>query len=135
MSTVPQWECSYTSVRRSAALVARTLRAILIFAAVCASGLSPAAGLTYSWVGAASNLWSNQNNWNPVGVPSAGDNLAFPAGQPNSTQVNDLPPSTVFNILHFNGMGYRISGNAIGLTGGVSNGSGNTFDLQITLLG
>jgi hypothetical protein len=80
------------------------------------------ADFAYSWTGATSNLWSEQTNWNPVGVPGAGDTLAFPQTLFNTQQVNDLASGITFNSIVFNGSGYRIGGNAIGLTGGVTAG-------------
>jgi hypothetical protein len=55
-----------------------------------------------------------------------------------STLDNNLPSGTVFETIVFNGFSYRLGGNAIGLTGGVSvgmSGGGNTIDLPITLVG
>jgi hypothetical protein len=51
---------------------------------------------------------------------------------------NDLVPGTVFSSISFNGFSYRLGGNAIGLTGGVTVGmfgGGETIDLPITLVG
>jgi hypothetical protein len=88
------------------------------------------------WTGAASNFWSNPANWSS-GVPQAGTTLTFPQTLFNTQQINDLGSGITFNSIVFNGSGYRIGGNAIGLTGGVTAGFlfGNTFDAAITLVG
>ena len=71
---------------------------------------------TYSWTGAASNQWSNQNNWNPIGVPGTNDSVAFPGGAANLTNTNDLPAGTALAGLSINGGGYTIGGNGMVLT-------------------
>lgn len=42
------------------------------------------------WVGTVSNLWSIDNNWNPVGKPVAGDKVVFPTGSANYPVSLDL---------------------------------------------
>src|SRR4051812_4908983 len=39
----------------------------------------------YSWTGSSDALWSNANNWSPIGVPASGDTLAFPSAASNLT--------------------------------------------------
>jgi hypothetical protein len=105
--------------------------AVLITIALTA----PASATTYTWTGAQSNLWSNQNNWNPTGVPGAGDLIAFPSGAANLTNTNDLPSGTAIGVIAFNGGGYTLNGNAIGLSGGVGgtvNGNTINFAIQLT---
>ncbi len=86
----------------------------------------------YSWTGSASNLWSNQNNWTPIGVPQAGDSVAFPAGPTATSPVNDLPAGRSFVRVAINGGGYTLGGNGILLTTQLSNsGDANTVNLPI----
>lgn len=80
---------------------------------------------TYSWTGAASNVWPNQNNWNPIGVPSNGDSVVFPLAASNLTNINDLAPGTSLVAVAFNGGGYTINGNGIVLTISLTSSSGN----------
>ena len=87
-----------------------------------------------SWTGAASDLWSNAGNW-IGGVPGTGDVILFPSGAQHLTNTNDLAVGTVFGSLVFNGGGYTVSGNAIGLSGGISGNSGsNVFNSAIQLV-
>src|SRR5262249_13749014 len=89
---------------------------------------------TFTWTGAASNLWSDPGNWAGGAVPVSsgpsnqpGTDLVFPAGAGHLSNGNDLDQLTVDN-LSIQGDGYRLAGN--GLTfhtdlGGVSNAAGN----------
>jgi uncharacterized repeat protein (TIGR01451 family) len=72
-----------------------------------------AAQTTYSWTGAASNLWSNQNNWTPIGVPVNGDSLVFPSGPTTLSVQNDLPAGRSFERINLNGDNYLVAGNAL----------------------
>ena len=40
----------------------------------------------YTWTGAEDNLWNNENNWEPTGVPSNGDNVQLDGG---TVEIND----------------------------------------------
>ena len=109
---------------------------IAIFATVVTFSLSaaPVFATTRSWTGASSALWSAGANWNPAGVPTAGDSLSFPDGAVNLTNTNDLPASTLFTSIAIPGSGYTISGNAIRLSGGMTSGFGvNTFNVPTQL--
>src|SRR6185503_2154085 len=93
-------------------------------------GLFLAAGqahaITRNWTGSGSNnLWSNPNNWSPVGVPQADDDLhfekvcAFPVC-PTLTVVNDLNNLRVGELKFGGSSGavqYVVNGNALRLTG------------------
>jgi uncharacterized repeat protein (TIGR01451 family) len=108
-------------------------RTLLVLA--CAMGAVPwAAASTKTWTGAASNLWSGIGNW-VGGVPSAGDDIVFPAGAANKTNVNDLPAATVFDSIEVDDSGYALSGNPIGLASGIQGALGPniTFGLDVTL--
>ena len=89
------------------------------------------AATTYSWIGTSSTLWSDQNNWNPIGVPQSGDLLAFPAGAANRTNTNDLTPGTALTLA-FNGGGYAIGGNQIVLNG-LTDNNGNSLNVPIQI--
>ena len=47
----------------------------------------------------------------------AGETINFPSSSANRATFNDLPAGTVFAAIAFNGGGYSITGNSIGLTG------------------
>ncbi len=116
------------------ALQGRAVRfASFVFALFAFLAASQAfAALTYSWTGAASNKWSNPGNWNPAGVPTDGDTLAFPSGAANTTNVNDLPAGTSFVTVGVLGFGYNLSGNGIVVTSSVSSVyNGTVFALPI----
>src|SRR5436309_2559701 len=53
------------------------------------------------WTGSASGLWSNPNNWNPVGVPEPGDQVTFDSG--GDAVFNDLVGVTVDRIWFLSG--------------------------------
>ena len=64
------------------------------------TGLS-AHGALKLWTGSSSGNFNNFNNWLPVGVPAAGDDLVF---QPNNLVArllvtNDFSPNRAFNSL------------------------------------
>jgi len=88
-----------------------------------------ATGAMWTWDGGArGDGWSDVGNWVGLGVPTAGDDLHFPAGAMQTANVNDFPAGTTFGSLTYSGAGYTASGNELGLTGGilVSHGAGNT---------
>ena len=72
----------------------RTLTAGLTFALLASS----AEAAVRTWTGAASALWSDAGNWGGT-APVAGDDLVFPVGALNGTNVNDLPADTLFNSI------------------------------------
>src|SRR5262245_15918066 len=60
---------------------------------------------TFTWTGAASNLWSDPGNWAGGAVPVSsgpsnqpGTDLVFPAGAGHLSNVNDLVQLTVDNL-------------------------------------
>jgi uncharacterized delta-60 repeat protein len=68
---------------------------------------------------AANNKWSTKENWLGDVAPSPADNLVFPAGSAQSTNMNDFLAGTTFNSITIS-LGYNISGNAIGLNAGIT---------------
>src|SRR5688572_12265651 len=97
-------------------------RAASVFACLLAllGAGAAAAATTYSWTGTASALWSNPNNWSPIGTPAAGDTLAFPSGPSILTVSNDLSAGTSFAGVVFNGGGYTVNGNGFALAGNMT---------------
>jgi acetyl esterase/lipase len=69
-----------------------------------------------SWTGAVSDLWSEPGNWSPAGIPSAGEDLLFPAGVTRTTMTNDLVAGRVVGAMEFRAS-YTLNGNALTLTG------------------
>jgi hypothetical protein len=66
----------------------------------------------------ATNLWSNNSNWDVP--PASGNDLVFPTVVSNLSNQDDLAADTSFNSIQFTAGGYTISGNAIALgTGGL----------------
>src|SRR5437879_4237998 len=79
--------------------------------------LAPA---THVWSGAASNLWSNNANWNggsPSGDASA--DLVFPSNAQNFANRNDLSSLNIQSI-SFSGSSYKIDGNGVTLHQGMT---------------
>jgi hypothetical protein len=89
-----------------------------------------------TWTGSSGTSWSNAGNWTPSAVPATGDSLIFPASAANLTNSNDLASGTTFNSITIQGAGYDLTGNAIGLTAGVttSYASGTSIDAIPTTL-
>jgi len=86
--------------------------------------------------GGAEPNWTNPVNWVGDVAPEAGDDLLFPAGAAQLTNVNDYAPGTDFNSIVFTGFVYVIDGNGITLNAGITDvGGGNEFNLNINLAG
>jgi autotransporter-associated beta strand protein len=89
--------------------------------------------------GGMNNLWSNPDNWAGNLLPQAGDDLNFPTAALQFTTVNDFAAGTSFQSLSIRELNYRLSGNAIVLTGllqsDLPGGAGNApvIDFGITL--
>jgi len=90
---------------------------------------------TKTWNGAVDTKWSNGTNWVGGTPPAPGDDLVFDYAQRDGT--NDLPSGTVFHSLTFVHQSATISGNAFGVTAGisVSAGFGGIINNAISLQG
>jgi hypothetical protein len=84
------------------------------------------------WTGTASALWSNGNNWNPIGTPTSGDSLVFPTSASNFTNTNDLVGLSLTSIQAFDNS-YVINGNAITLSGVTALTLGGRINLPISV--
>ena len=73
------------------------------------------------WTGDDSGLWSDPDNWFPVGAPQNGDNLTFPTVGPldATSMVNDLTGRTV-GTMTFTAGGYALNGNALTFSQGIT---------------
>ena len=76
--------------------------------------VTEASAATRTWTGTISGAWSNAENWGGA-LPVAGDDLVFPAGASNTTNINDFPAGTSFSSITVNAT-YLIGGNAVTLT-------------------
>jgi fibronectin-binding autotransporter adhesin len=93
---------------------------------------------THVWTGnGPDDFWSDAANWKG-GVPQSGDDLEFPAGAQQTSNQNDLGPTT-FGTISFTGAGYDIFGsNTISLTQGIDVAAvagDDTFGIFLTLAG
>ncbi len=70
--------------------------------------------------GGADSKWTTAANWVGDAAPQPGDDLVFPAGAQQPTNVNDFAPGTAFGSLSVTGSGYSISGNALAVANGVT---------------
>ena len=67
----------------------RFLIALSVASAVFAVGLPvPAFGQSYTWTGAAGDLWSDSANWSPAGVPGSLDTVIFDASGGLQTAIS-----------------------------------------------
>jgi autotransporter-associated beta strand protein len=108
----------------------------------------PTMAATRTWLGAAgNNLWSNPNNWSPVGTPQPGEELEFKGGIcPGQfcfrSMQNDLPALRL-SQLFFESVDYTLSGNplvisnriTVGLTGASATKLSVSINCPITLGG
>jgi hypothetical protein len=91
--------------------------------------------------GGADNHWTTPANWVFDVAPQPGDDLYFPSGAAQQTNVNDFPAGTAFHSFHIDAtsflgdIGYTLIGNAVALTAGVTNGGGNGPADDITEVG
>jgi autotransporter-associated beta strand protein len=73
-------------------------------------------GVTRTWDGGgANNLWTTPANWVGDVAPNPGDELVFPAGAAQLSNVNDYPNGAAFDAIEITGAGYSISGNRVAL--------------------
>ena len=49
----------------------------ILFAFLASLTAANAFSADYTWVGGSSTLWNNESNWNPAGIPGAGDKASF----------------------------------------------------------
>lgn len=102
-------------------------------------------GLTRTWTGNSSTLWSNPKNWTPFGAPRNGDALVFPANATRRTSVNDMSNLALEKVTFSKGTfkltdttSYVVSGNSVALAGGIEVASGAppvTWALSLALTG
>lgn len=92
---------------------------LLLVSAFCCLAM-PARAVYRDWTGAASGNWSNPSNWNPAGVPQAGESLRFSNGG-NTSMINDIP-NLIVNGLGFFDHDWVLSGNPLTLAGPGGNG-------------
>jgi hypothetical protein len=108
---------------RLTARVSRTARAVIWSASVAsfAAGLLSAASSAHAdatWINGADNLWSNPNNWSPVGVPAPGTNLVI--GGTGGTIVQDIADPFPVGNIQFIGPKTEIAGGALMLANGAT---------------
>jgi hypothetical protein len=141
--TITAFSIGFTKIKLKAILAgfALSLIATLMWFAGSASALS----YTCTWTGATNKNWSVANNWANCNsaAPQNGDSLIFPVGILGSSSAgnltNDISNLQLANIsfsgTNANHYAYNISGNAVSLSGGITDSTspGSTVDLQITL--
>lgn len=109
---------------------------------VCAASLmllsAEAAPKTWDGEGSATDLnWLTGANWDADTVPSAGDDLFFTVAAPVGTRVvtNNFAANTAFHdiVINATGGGYQLWGNAVNITGSVTNLANNPGVIQLVL--
>ncbi len=96
--------------------------------------------VTHIWSGGGTtNHWSDPGNWGttgaPTGNPAALDDLIFPAGAAQRSNVNDVVitgGTPTFNSINFAGSGYNLSGNAVALDSTSAFSGSVTIDPGVT---
>ncbi|MDG1896383.1 MAG: hypothetical protein P8J37_15885 [Fuerstiella sp.] len=77
--------------------------------------------------------WTNGDNWVGDSAPSTNDDLVFPAGASETTNINNFVGESFGSIL-IEGDNYDLSGNSIILNGAITvNGAGNSVDINVQL--
>ncbi len=109
----------------------RYLRAGLIGLALLASA-AEAAPVPRIWVGTITKVWSDPNNWSPVGIPVNGDLIYFPNYSPFPATINDIQGLTLSG-LNINNIGYSITGNGFALTGPINSIGGTVINVPIDI--
>ncbi|MDL2363642.1 MAG: hypothetical protein QFB86_04650, partial [Patescibacteria group bacterium] len=120
-----------TRILRASSALVISLSALLSTSMGAAFAIAPE---TCTWIGAGTANFSDATNWSGCSgaAPVSSDSLSFPYGNgiANMTLNNDLPAGTSFGNIQFFGTAvsgdsyYDITGNSIGLTGGISDLSG-----------
>lgn len=83
-------------------------KSLTIFALLlCFSGLTFA---QKTWTGSISTAWNIAGNWNPAGIPGAGDNVTIPSGTVNSPTVSGSTGGVCNNLTVNSGATLSISG-------------------------
>src|SRR6266478_1750645 len=100
----------------------------VLFVALLISATSHAAIKT--WSGTTSANWNVTTNWVGGVVPANGDSIIFPSGGLNQATNNDFVGLSIASIT-FGAGGYSIAGNALTLTGGLSNTGDNSIDVNL----
>jgi autotransporter-associated beta strand protein len=113
------------------------LRGVLLLIAGLAVPAAPAVAATRTWSGAGgNNQWTTAANWQGNIAPVAGDDLVFPSGGAQATNVNNYPALTAFAGISFGG-DYTVTGNPITLTGPLAitgfSATTVTFSLPVTI--
>ena len=111
----------------------------LLLAVAAIGGSSPGgtahAATTRVWTGLVSLNWNTAANWDPVGVPAAGDSVVIGAVALDKTLNNNLPADTTLASLTINTR-MKIVGNRLGISAVIQTSSvGITLDLPIVLRG
>ncbi|MCA9171828.1 MAG: hypothetical protein KDB23_29370, partial [Planctomycetales bacterium] len=90
---------------------------------------------TIVWDGTGTDAnWTTPENWSGDVAPVANDDLIFPVGGLQKTNVNDFPVGFSFGSMLLVGNDYALSGNQLQLTGSVSsNGTNNSFGMPVQL--
>src|SRR5207245_4897719 len=65
--------------------------------------------------GGADTKWTTAANWAGDVAPQPGDDLVFPDGPAQRTNVTDFPPATEFHHLTVGGFGYLMTGSCVRL--------------------
>src|SRR5262249_13569156 len=82
--------------------------------------------------GGADNNWTTAANWLGDVAPHPGDDLYFPFGAARQTNVNDFPAGTAFHSFDIEDS-YNLTGSAVALSAGLTNGRTASMALPVIL--
>ncbi len=137
-----RWACAWMREQIAQAKPSRTRSSVGRNSLAMTSSFQPYQALedrrllaTSVWDGGGANAnWTTPENWAGDVAPMANDELVFPVGAAQTTNVNNFAAGTNFGSMLIVGSNYNLSGNQVVLNGSVTNnGSSNTFGIPVQL--
>ena len=117
-----------TPWRRATSLLMKRIDVVLKVALFLSqTGFLACHAATYTWKGAISQEWHDPGNWNPVGVPTAGDSVVLNSGGTIQLATDAAVSNMDLSSGTLSGSGTLEVTNVMNWTGGTLTGSGVTL--------